>query len=536
MKKSIKLLATFLAVILVFTALPLGSLLSFADDDTKKGTTGDCTWSLSGDTLTIDGEGAMINYAYESQVPWYEDSWLIRNVIIGDKVTSIGGYAFCYCTELTQIEIPSSVNCIGSYAFEYCSGLTSIEIPNTVTSIGEAAFQGCTGLSTVTVPDSVINLGKSVFSSCAGLKTATIGNKVISLAYAVFGSCAELTSVTIGKGVKSIDHQAIFGCPALTNVIVDKDNEYYYSSGNCLIETSSKNLIWGCKNSIIPKDVTGIGNYAFSGCAGLTSIEIPDSVTSIDFRAFAYCNGLTNIIIGKGVTNIALYAFYGCTGLKSVKYPDTKEQWDKINIATGNECLTNCTLTTLESPENLTCTAYTKSTLTLSWDKADGVKGYKIYNVTTGKSYKIKGAENTTYKIQNLKECKNYDFIICSFVNWGSGDIYSEYSESFRFCTRPSGVDVVSVENTSSGDTLSFTVAHTAVDNVSGYEVKYQLVGSKNYKTYNRTSETPKTIEVAKKGTYMVWTRAYKSAKYDGVNKFKANGDWSENYSTVVVK
>ena len=35
--------------------------------------------------------------------------------------------------------------------------------------------------------------------------------------------------------------------------------------------------------------VTTIGNSAFYGCSGLTSVDIPNSVTTIDYGAFRYC-------------------------------------------------------------------------------------------------------------------------------------------------------------------------------------------------------------------------------------------------------
>src|ERR1035437_2633885 len=71
------------------------------------------------------------------------------------NVTSIGSYAFSYCTGLTSITIPSSVTSIGDYAFHDCTGLTSITIPSSVTSIGSYAFSYCTGLTTITIPSSV---------------------------------------------------------------------------------------------------------------------------------------------------------------------------------------------------------------------------------------------------------------------------------------------------------------------------------------------------------------------------------------------
>ena len=66
-------------------------------------------------------------------------------------LTSIGDYAFSYCSELTSVTIPDSVTSIGNGAFYDCSGLTSVIIGNGVTSIGGYAFSGCSGLTSVTM-------------------------------------------------------------------------------------------------------------------------------------------------------------------------------------------------------------------------------------------------------------------------------------------------------------------------------------------------------------------------------------------------
>ena len=69
--------------------------------------------------------------------------------------------------------------------------------------------------------------------------------------------------------------------------------------------------------------VTSIGNGAFSGCSGLTSVTIGNSVTSIGDYAFYYCPGLTSVTIPNSVTSIGDWAFYGCTGLTSVSIPNS---------------------------------------------------------------------------------------------------------------------------------------------------------------------------------------------------------------------
>ena len=73
----------------------------------------------------------------------------------------------------------------------------------------------------------------------------------------------------------------------------------------------------------IPDSVTYIGFDAFSGCTGLTSITIPNSIVDISSSTFSGCRGLTSIIIPDGVTYIGFDAFSGCTGLTSITIPDS---------------------------------------------------------------------------------------------------------------------------------------------------------------------------------------------------------------------
>ena len=74
----------------------------------------------------------------------------------------------------------------------------------------------------------------------------------------------------------------------------------------------------GLTSVTIPNSVTSIGNIAFVGCTSLTSVTIPNSVTSIGESAFYGCTGLTSVTIGNSVTSIGMYAFAECTGLTSV--------------------------------------------------------------------------------------------------------------------------------------------------------------------------------------------------------------------------
>ena len=200
------------------------------------------TWKLYEDgTLTISGTGAMKDYnSTDNPSPAYKNL-NVKKVVIEDGVTSIGKYAFWYCSNLTSITIPDGVTSIGRAAFESCKSLTSITIPESVTNIEDYAFEWCSGLSNVTIPNSITSIGTGVFHRCISLTSITIPDSVTSIGESAFKRCIGLSSVTI------------------------------------------------------PDSVTSIGKYAFYYCKSLTNITIPDSVTSIENSAFNDCSSLQTI-------------------------------------------------------------------------------------------------------------------------------------------------------------------------------------------------------------------------------------------------
>ena len=133
----------------------------------KSGTCGpDLRWHLTDNgVLTITGKGRMYDYSFFDDVsPWRYFG--VKQIIIGDSVTTIGEYAFIYCRSLTSVSISNSVTTIGWGAFIGCSSLTSVTIPNSVTTIGGNAFSNCRSLTSVTIPNSVTEIGNNTFGDC----------------------------------------------------------------------------------------------------------------------------------------------------------------------------------------------------------------------------------------------------------------------------------------------------------------------------------------------------------------------------------
>ena len=274
--------------------------------------------------LTAETKQAEVTTDY----PWYTGSVVIPEKVTYESVeysvTSIGDYAF-QMSSITSITIPNSVTSIGKQAFYLCEGLTSVSIPNSVTSISQKAFEACSGLTSVNIPNSLKWIEKGTFAGCKNLTSITIPNSVTYIGKEAFKSCSGLTSLTIPNSVTSIDSQAFEGCSGLTSIVVEEGNSEYDSRDNCnaIIETSTNQLILGCQNTKIPNSVTSIGERAFYGCSGLTSIAIPNSVTTIEWYAFYRCSKLTSVTIPNSVTSIGYDAFESCFNLTSVTIPNS---------------------------------------------------------------------------------------------------------------------------------------------------------------------------------------------------------------------
>ena len=109
--------------------------------------------------------------------------------MIPDSVTSIGSYAFSWCTSLTSITVDENNACYksvdgtlyskdGKTLIQYAVGKpeTSFVIPEGVTSIEAFAFAWCYHLTSVEIPDSVTSIEGSAFAGCDNLARATFKN------------------------------------------------------------------------------------------------------------------------------------------------------------------------------------------------------------------------------------------------------------------------------------------------------------------------------------------------------------------------
>jgi hypothetical protein len=320
----------------------------------------------------------------------------LKEVTIPASVQKIEQSVFVGCVSLEKIEVESEnpkysgiQNCLIDHENQtVVSGCKTSVIPNGVRNIDERAFQGCAKLVTVWIPKSVEKIGLYAFRDCPAIRKIEVdaGNPtflskanclidkdkklvlgcqtsdiprdgcVTVIGEGAFYGCTGLTTVHIPAAIEKIEDFAFSGCHRIDEFEVEAGSNWFYASDSmCLIDRQRNTLIHGCKNSIIPPEVTCIGVSAFDGCKDLTKVnfhgnvtaigkcafrncisldkvELPDQTHSIGSSAFRGCISLKMVIIGENVREIHSAAFMDCNNLTEIVYKGSKEDWDRIDM------------------------------------------------------------------------------------------------------------------------------------------------------------------------------------------------------------
>ena len=120
-------------------------------------------------------------------------------------ITTIGSFAFSYCSNLSSIILPSTVTTIKDNAFRDCSNLTTINLSN-VTSIGTNSFLGCTNLSNIDLSN-ITSLASLSFANCNSLRTVDLSSlNNLSAANPFLGNNVDIRNVTLTKTCQNIDY------------------------------------------------------------------------------------------------------------------------------------------------------------------------------------------------------------------------------------------------------------------------------------------------------------------------------------------
>ena len=317
-------------------------------------------WCKELKTVSMPGVQELCNGAFMQCVQ-------LEQVNLPDSLLVIGPHVFNGCVALREVVIPANVTELGERAFNGCESLLVAQLPSTVKKVGSLAFNGCSALRQLTIPSGIESVGTTITAGCVSLEyniyegMQYLGDE--ENPYVLFMGRADasrrdvvihedtrflwpnvtfaelnIESLYWGKSVESYWSDACKGIRTLAKIEVSSENPKYHAQGNCLIETATKTLLYGCKTSVIPADgsVTEIGIMAFYGAQGLTSIVIPDAVEMIGENAFAECINLQWLVIGSGVQSIENDMLIRSNASVVIYYMGTAEEWDKIAIRKYN--------------------------------------------------------------------------------------------------------------------------------------------------------------------------------------------------------
>ena len=132
----------------------------------------------------------------------------LRNIQLPEKLTLIGGGAFCNCKNLKQVQLPPQLKELGEGAFFNCENLTQIQLPAQLNKLGTDAFRNCTSLDKIDIPAGLTQIGPDTFCN-TGLTSVTLHEGLTKIEDWAFHDCLKLKKIRIPKPVTYIGELAL---------------------------------------------------------------------------------------------------------------------------------------------------------------------------------------------------------------------------------------------------------------------------------------------------------------------------------------
>lgn len=132
----------------------------------------------------------------------------LRNIQLPEKLTLIGGGAFCNCKNLKQVQLPPQLKELGEGAFFNCENLAQIQLPSQLNKLGGDAFRDCTSLDKIDIPAGLKQIESATFCN-TGLTSVTLHEGLTKIEDGAFHDCLKLKKIRIPKSVTDIGELAL---------------------------------------------------------------------------------------------------------------------------------------------------------------------------------------------------------------------------------------------------------------------------------------------------------------------------------------
>lgn len=286
MKK--RFVSLLLAISMILSLMPVSAVTAFAEDENSgavkiidKGNCGadeggeNLKWTLDNNgVLTISGSGAMKDYTWDENVrlDWYVSHKKdIRSVVLDNRITHIGNYAFDKCTNIESVR------------YTGYTGNAGVALPESVTTIGVHAFSDTGVTGTLKLPEHLTEIDSSAFYHCRKLNgELKLLDTVKEIGGFAFHSCGFTGKLELPASLENIGNDAFDFCSGLTGKLTfpSKMNEIDFSifQGTGITEV------------VIPSSIKTVHDFAFESCMNLKKVYLPTKMPTIYNRAFINCS------------------------------------------------------------------------------------------------------------------------------------------------------------------------------------------------------------------------------------------------------
>lgn len=449
------------------------------------------------DDYSTDEKGRVVASVFESCKN-------LRNVIFtneGEIKKFVVHYKmFKNCDALERVILPSEAKeiIIEERAFIYCDSLIGVYNSAKVTEIGKLAFYGCKTLKTFTVPEKIKIIKQRTFYGCEKLKNVYLHDGITKIEKNAFSKCPKLTAIHY-EGTKT-QYGKIKKTADLKNLSakVNYNADYQALPENVRASVRADKVVLSWKKD---KSADGYRIYILNG--GKLKKVADTKKTKYTYK---------NLENGKDYT-----FFIRCYSVNKSGKKVLDPQKESVIITAG-----------VNEISNLAHSQVKMKRLTLSWDKAEGATGYRVYLMKDGKWEKIADTKALTYTVTGLKSGTDYVFGVRAKEKVGGKTYWSDI-EFIGVKTRPAKVKALKAEKVGKNDV---TLTWDRVEGADGYSV-YRKTAKGEWKLIREyTTKDSYTVKKLSPGTeYNFAVRSY-----TGLDKGNAViRNYTAEYSVITV-
>lgn len=279
------------------------------------------------ETLTMPSDTYGICYGFLRAHGGSYAEWNLKTLILNEGLKRINGCAFEYCSELTEINIPSTVVYIDGDAFDGCWGLTSFNVAE-----GNAAFSSIDGVlfngskyelclypkgktdESYTVPAGIKDIMGHAFYGADNLKQLIMPEGVSRVYAQAIREMGNLETIDFPSTLTELNAGTFYGCRNLKTIIIRATEIPYYGG----TDLSSSNF----DNTVLYVPEASLEAYKADINFGALAANGRDNIKSLE----DYIAGVGTLGEDEAVTVVARYDIAGrqlttpIKGVNIVKY------------------------------------------------------------------------------------------------------------------------------------------------------------------------------------------------------------------------